>query len=83
MKFKSNKAGICPFCNSDFLNYDELQYDGNMGYFKWICSACGGTGEELYEMSFKGHNVDTNDGIVEIINEMIQESECENNEYIN
>ena len=57
MKFKSNKIGVCPVCNSDLVEYDfmELAGRGDMIYYPYICKNCGAKGEEWYELSFAGH----------------------------
>lgn len=71
MKFKSNEMGHCPYCYSDYLDYGSCQFEGDMCYFPWQCYGCGRTGEEWYSMKFTGHNVITDDGIIEITNDMI------------
>lgn len=73
MKVKSNDVGTCPRCDGANLDYDAVRFEGDMCYFPWHCKECGQDGEEWYEMTFMGHNVLTEDGMVEIENDMIGE----------
>lgn len=59
----SNEQGKCPFCGSMDLEYETLQTeDGDMVYYPWTCTSCGHKGEEWYNLTFVGHNVEDNDG---------------------
>lgn len=78
MKVKSNKVGVCPFCNHE----GELEYgcvsneDDNMCYYKWRCLNCNHEGEEWYYLEFVGHNVfDENGNCIEIEDKMIEKGE--------
>lgn len=63
LKVKSNKVGVCPFCNKEgVLDYGSTSLEGGMLYYEWTCLNCNHTGEEWYELSFVGHNVIDNDG---------------------
>lgn len=75
MKLKSNKVGVCPFCNHDgVLDYDCVNNEGEMCYYKWTCTNCKHEGEEWYRLEFIGHNViDENGDNVEINDNMIEE----------
>lgn len=65
--FVSNKQGFCPVCNEQDLEYGSAEFEGdNMLYFPWECKSCGADGEEWYSMSFEGHNVNTDEGSVEV-----------------
>ena len=75
MKFKSNEMGFCPYCNNRDLVYGSVAYEDNMCYFPWICDKCGHQGEEWYTMQFAGHNVNTNEGNIEITYDMIGDNE--------
>ena len=75
MKVKSNKVGVCPFCNQEgTLDYDCVNNeDDNMCYYKWYCLNCGHEGEEWYHLEFVGHNViDENGNCIEIEDKMIE-----------
>lgn len=67
MKFKSNEQGRCPKCNSDSLQYESLNIDGDFIYYPWRCEQCGTSGEEWYQLHFTGHNVETEEGVMEIL----------------
>ena len=71
MKFKSNWQGMCPYCNSRDLDYGSIEFEDDMCYFPWECCGCGKTGEEWYSMEFAGHNVNTEDGNIEITDDMV------------
>ena len=71
MKFKSNEMGHCPYCYSNYLDYGSVEFEDNMCYFPWQCYSCGKTGEEWYSMEFAGHNINTEDGNIEITNDMV------------
>jgi predicted nucleic-acid-binding Zn-ribbon protein len=75
MKFKSNEMGRCPFCNSQYFEYGAIEFESDLCYFPWKCMKCGHTGEEWYSMEFVGHNVNTEDGNVEITYDMIGDDE--------
>ena len=73
MKVKSNEVGKCPFCNSYNLDYDCVNNEDNLCYYKWQCLECKHEGEEWYSMEFIGHNVYDNNGeLVEIEDNMIE-----------
>ena len=71
MRFKSNERGHCPYCNSDYIDYGSVDFEGDMCYFPWTCYGCGKQGEEWYSMEFIGHNVITDNEIIEITSDMI------------
>ena len=56
IKIKSNDMGYCPVCDNDDLDYDSVQFEGNMCYFPWHCKWCGTTGNEWYNLEFVGHD---------------------------
>lgn len=62
----TNKQGHCPFCNSTNLDYDAVEFEGDMEYFPWQCRDCKRQGEEWYTMQFSGQNIITADGSVEV-----------------
>ena len=57
MKAKSNKLGVCPFCNNETLDYGAVNLAGDCCYFPWECLTCKRHGEEWYSMDFVGHNI--------------------------
>ena len=62
MKVKSNEVGKCPFCNSYNLDYDCVNNEDNLCYYKWQCLECKHEGEEWYSLNYIGHNVYNNNG---------------------
>ena len=69
MTIKSNKKGVCPFCNQENLDYDCINNEGNMCYYEWHCNSCGQEGEEWYALKFIGHNVyDEKGNIIQLYN---------------
>jgi hypothetical protein len=62
MKFKGNYEGECPFCESDNLDYGEVEFSEHYCYFPWKCEDCGHEGKEYYDMEFVGHNVFNDEG---------------------
>lgn len=71
-----NKAGQCPHCGSDGLDYEcmEPEYN-NMVYYPWTCLDCGAKGEEWYTMTFTGHCVETEDDCMEEVDEINKKEE--------
>ena len=65
--FKSNRQGECPVCGAQDLDYGAAEFEGdNMMYFPWTCNQCKAQGEEWYSMDFAGHNVNTDEGSIEV-----------------
>lgn len=65
-QFKSNRQGECPVCGEQDLDYGAIELEGEMAYFPWTCNQCKAQGEEWYSMDFAGHNVETEEGQVEV-----------------
>jgi C4-type Zn-finger protein len=65
-QFKSNKQGECPVCGKQDLDYGAAEFEGDMMYFPWTCNQCKAQGEEWYSMEFTGHNVNTEEGNIEV-----------------
>ena len=58
MKTKSNKSGICPICNSEYITYDKPECaDIETIYYPYVCENCKTKGEEYYKIEFIGHNI--------------------------
>lgn len=72
---KSNKQGICPYCNSDDLEYGCVEFEGDMCYFPFTCNSCDKQGEEWYNMDFSGHNVFDEEGTNIEVSELLKDSE--------
>ena len=69
MKILSNEKEKCCVCNGNHLDYEAINLEGDMAYFKWKCNDCGAKGAEWYEMKFAGHNVENENGdLIEIQN---------------
>lgn len=76
MKLKSNEVGVCPFCGGTNLDYDAIEFDGEMCYYPYKCRECGHEGEEWYEISFIGHNIiDENNASIEVTDDMLESDE--------
>lgn len=78
MKVKSNKNGQCPICNGCNLNYnpnyEQIEPEGDVICYPWVCEDCSAQGEEWYSLNFIGHNVLDEDGVsIEIEDDMIEE----------
>lgn len=74
MKIKSNENGRCPVCNGYRLNYEQMEPEGDVICFPWVCEDCSTQGEEWYSLNFIGHNVLDKDGTtIEIQDDMIEE----------
>ena len=52
-----NEVGICPYCNSDDIEYGSAKFEGDMLYFPCTCNNCKRNFEEWNEISFVGNNV--------------------------
>ena len=61
VKILSNEVGMCPYCNSQNIDYDSARFHTD-GMVSWraICNGCHREFEEWHEMNFVGHNVGTN-----------------------
>ncbi len=53
----SNETGICPVCNSNFLQIDDHDYEGDESIYRYTCGNCGYIGGEYYRLEFNG-NID-------------------------
>lgn len=74
MKVKSNENGRCPICNGYNLNYEQMEPEGDMICYPWVCEDCSTRGKEWYLLNFIGHNVLDKDGVsIEIQDDMIEE----------
>lgn len=62
IKHLPNNEGVCPFCGDTDLQYEAIQLEGNMSYYPWTCKKCSHKGEEWYDMTFAGHNVEDENG---------------------
>ena len=57
-----NEQGVCPKCGSTNLEYEPAKNEGDMLCYPWKCNNCGADGEEWYELTFAGHNLQNEDG---------------------
>lgn len=60
VKIISNQLGVCPYCNSQNLNYDTVQWESDHIYYPCTCRSCGKYFQEWYYLDFVGHNVGPN-----------------------
>jgi len=50
---KESKAqGQCVACNSEHIEYDSFQYEGDYGYYPYECQECGNEGKEYYNLVY-------------------------------
>jgi len=51
-----NKAGVCPKCGSENLDYEELEFGNfsNTIFYPFTCNKCGCEGREWYELEYTG-----------------------------
>lgn len=57
VKIISNEAGVCPYCNSEDIDYDVAKFEPNFIYYPCTCNKCKRYFEEWNELNFSGHNV--------------------------
>ena len=50
MNYKTQ--GRCPYCNSEYLTYDELELEGEMVYFPVSCDECNKSFKEWYYLVY-------------------------------
>ena len=59
------KAGYCPNCGSDIIDYSAAEFeDDNMLHYNCKCITCGYEFEEWYSLKFEGQNVGENCDVV-------------------
>lgn len=52
----THKEGVCPHCQSENIEYGDLEIEMPTGiYYKAQCSDCGTTFNEWYDVNFAGH----------------------------
>jgi len=57
----SKRAGVCPKCGSENLNYDgemELGISEDEVYYSFVCNDCGFSGKEWHKLVFDGFTDD-------------------------
>ena len=57
VKIISDQAGVCPYCNSEDIDYGAAKFEPNHIYYPCICNECKKYFEEWNELNFVGHNV--------------------------
>lgn len=55
------QVGVCVFCNGSSLNYSNLELDGDLCYYDWVCDNCLNRGKEYYKLNFIGQNIYVNE----------------------
>lgn len=80
MKIKSNKVGVCPFCDNETLTYGSIQMFGDMVMFPWDCLHCNNKGQEVYSLEFVNHDIVNEKGDYVPIEDDMLESESEEDE---
>ena len=56
-KIISNTLGVCPYCNSESIDYGAVRFENNSLYFPCTCMKCKKYFEEWNNITFIGHNV--------------------------
>ncbi|MCP4975387.1 MAG: hypothetical protein GY931_04435 [Maribacter sp.] len=44
--------GTCVKCESDNIDYDTFEYNGDYGYYPTTCNDCGQEGKEYYNIVY-------------------------------
>lgn len=57
IKIISNRLGVCPYCNSERIEYEPAKNEVDMMYYPCTCRNCKKYFEEWYSLRFAGHNV--------------------------
>ena len=57
VKIISNQAGVCPYCNSENIDYGVAKFEPNYIYYPCTCNECKKYFEEWNELNFSGNNV--------------------------
>lgn len=57
VKIISNRLGVCPYCNSERIEYMPSRNEVDMIYYPCTCRNCKRYFEEWYSLRFDGHNV--------------------------
>ena len=53
----TQKAGFCPKCGRQSLEYRNLRLDGDVVVYPWTCLNCNAQGDEIYNIDFVKHIV--------------------------
>ena len=59
MEYGIEKKGICPYCSSANIEFDDAEIDGGYVYYYFCCPDCGACGSEEYRMEFSKIICDT------------------------
>lgn len=57
VKIISNQLGVCPYCNSQDLKYDTIEFEDGHVYYPCTCRNCKRYFQEWYYLDFVGHNI--------------------------
>lgn len=57
VKILSNTLGVCPYCNSEDIDYGSVHFEADFLYFPCTCNKCKRYFEEWNELTFAGLNV--------------------------
>jgi hypothetical protein len=49
------QKGICPYCDSENIDYGELYLDNESLYFPIVCVECGNEWAEWHDLKFVGN----------------------------
>ena len=55
MLLENSKSGICPHCESEDLDYDVLEIDGETLWYPVTCNNCKKSFREVHDLLFVGH----------------------------
>jgi hypothetical protein len=48
------ERGLCPYCGSENINYDNLYLDGESICFPALCDNCNNEFNEWYDLNYSG-----------------------------
>lgn len=57
VKILSNTLGVCPYCNSEDIDYGCVHFEADFLYFPCTCNTCNRYFEEWNTLTFAGLNV--------------------------
>lgn len=59
---KKTTTGVCPYCGSYYIEYNDMDYDGNTIRHTCICKECGNEFDEFEETIYRGYGMRDENG---------------------
>ena len=75
VKIECNELGMCPYCNSEELEYGEMKLECNSLWYEVRCEKCGRHFVEMNEISFVGNYIGKNGDFPVVIGEEMEYEE--------